>query len=574
MRRPITLALLSTALAAGACTATTSGPSPFPHPGAGPLPGATVLTLVAAEHRAADVGPVAPTAPMSVTLALRPRDRNELAGLLAAGRSVTPAEWASTYGPDPAAMAVVEQRLRSAGMTPTWSPGDTLLTATGAASSVERLFGVAIDRFVLGDRTRFYGPVGALSVPAVLAAEVAAVTGATDYHEARLAATRGTNGMTPDEVANFYDITPLRQAGLDGSGVTVMFPEWAMPSRDVLDAFATKFAKSGVPPFDVTVRQMFGPPKSPTSPEAGEAALDLEIVHGLAPAAKEVVYEVGDDTRLPDAIQAMINDNPHAVMSSSIGNFGCEAEPGARANAAAMDAVLARAAAQGISVFWASGDSGAYACLTDGNSSTQNDISVDADGTDSPSATAVGGTSVFEAANGGYFKEAAWGEPLEQAGGGGGISTLFPQPSYQVAPGLAAGSLHGRGVPDVSCNADPVVGGWDVFSPADPSQGQSGPREGGNGGTSAAAPCWAAITALIDQDLANLRLAPVGFANPALYYFSRYPAGLPAAPFHAVTEGSNLHYLATAGWNAATGLGSPDAAHLADDFEWYERKTP
>jgi kumamolisin len=66
-------------------------------------------------------------------------------------------------------------------------------------------------------------------------------------------------------------------------------------------------------------------------------------------------------------------------------------------------------------------------------------------------------------------------------------------------------------------------------------------------------------------------LPEVGFANPALYDFARVPAGLPALAFHQVTEGSNFHFLATAGWNPATGLGTPDAAHLADDFEWYER---
>jgi hypothetical protein len=79
------------------------------------------------------------------------------------------------------------------------------------------------------------------------------------------------------------------------------------------------------------------------------------------------------------------------------------------------------------------------------------------------------------------------------------------------------------------------------------------------------------MTALIDEDLKEQALPEVGFANPALYYFSRDPVGMPATPFHIVTEGSNLHYLAAAGWNAASGLGTPDVAHLADDFEWYER---
>jgi kumamolisin len=124
-------------------------------------------------------------------------------------------------------------------------------------------------------------------------------------------------------------------------------------------------------------------------------------------------------------------------------------------------------------------------------------------------------------------------------------------------------------VPDVACDADSVVSGWDIFAPI---QGKT--EEFSSGGTSAAAPCWAAVTALIDEDLTKQGLAEVGFANPALYYFARDPSGLPATPFHQITEGTNLHFVATAGWNAATGLGTPDAAHLADDFEWYDRNHP
>jgi subtilase family serine protease len=563
MRRVLVAAALCSLLVAGVGTSTTSGAISNHPPATRPLPASDVPTLIVAEHQATDAGTVAGATSLSVTFVLRERHENALASLLAAGRTVTAAQWAWMYGPDPEAVALVEQNLRRAGMTPTWSPGDTLLTASGPASSVERTFHVQVHNFVLNGGTHFYGPTSRLTPPPAMAGEVLAVTGATDYRDTQLAATRSAFGLSPSEVADFYDVAPLRKAGLDGSGVTVMFPEWAMPANDVLAAFARKF---GLPPFSVTVHHLLGPPQSSTSESAVEAALDLEIVHGLAPGAKELVYEIGDSNRLASAIQTMITQNPHAVLSSSIFNNGCEAEPGASPNAMALSSVDARAAAEGISMFWASGDTGAFGCLEDGNQATQNDISVLSGGNDSPYVTSVGGTSVFEAANGAYYKEAAWGDPLEQWGGGGGISTIFKQPSYQVTSGVAAGSLGGRGMPDVSASADPIVGGWDVFLPT-----AHGPRETAEGGTSAATPCWAAITALIDEDLTHLGLPAVGFANPALYYFSRHPAGLPATPFHPVTEGSNLRYLATAEWNPATGLGSPDAAHLADDFEWYDQ---
>jgi kumamolisin len=346
--------------------------------------------------------------------------------------------------------------------------------------------------------------------------------------------------------------------------MTVIFPEWAVPDSSVLAAYAAKF---NLPPFNVTVRtdpSTWGQGDTPTSDAAGEAALDLEIVHGLAPAAREIVYELGNASALPLVIQTMTAANRGAILSSSIDNAPCEDETGARAAALATNAAFAQAAAQGTSMFWASGDRGAFSCLPDEDPSTEGAISVSGNA-DSPYVTAVGGTTAFLASNGAYFKEAAWGEPMETWGSGGGVSTIFAQPSYQVAPGLGPKSLAGRGVPDVSANAD-ILSAWDIFNPT-----SSGPEEGGVGGTSAATPCWAAITALIDEDLIRQGLAPVGFANPALYEFSRDPSGLPATAFHQVTEGSNLHYVATAGWNAATGLGTPDVAHLADDFEWYDR---
>jgi kumamolisin len=180
----------------------------------------------------------------------------------------------------------------------------------------------------------------------------------------------------------------------------------------------------------------------------------------------------------------------------------------------------------------------------------------------SPYITSVGGTIVFLSTTGAYYKEAAWGEPMEQWGGGGGFSAISARPSWQKGPGLAG--VNSRGIPDVSADAD-SNSGWAIFAPGPNGQ----PLEEPAGGTSASAPCWAAVTALIDEDLARRGLPSVGFADPALYYFASGPKGLPAPAFHDITEGTNLYYAAVPGWDAATGLGSPDVAHLADDFEWY-----
>jgi kumamolisin len=346
-----------------------------------------------------------------------------------------------------------------------------------------------------------------------------------------------------------------------------MFPEAAMPSSAELQSFATKFQ---LPAFHVTVvsdPDAWGSAVTTTSNYyqlyATEAALDLEVVHGLAPGAKEVVYESSMGQEIPGLLKAMVTQRPTAILSSSWGMDNCAADIGDKQNALAENAVFEMAAAQGTSIMWATGDRGAYSCLYDGDPATASELSVPSDD-NSPYITDVGGTLAFLSTTGAYYREAAWGEPMEQWGGTGGFSAYFSRPVWQYGLGLAG--VKERGIPDVSADAD-SNSGWDVFAPGRKDE----PVQEPIGGTSAAAPCWAAVTALIDEFLAHQHLPSVGFADPAFYYFASSPKGLPAPAFHDVTEGTNLYYPATPGWDAATGLGSPDVAHLADDFEWYYR---
>jgi subtilase family serine protease len=527
--------------------------------------GQSLPSLYVATQEATDLGPVPAAMIVHFTLTLKIRNSTALQSVLASGGQVSPATWNVTYGPDAAGVDATLKALSRAGLKGQWAPGDQVLSVTGPSADAERFLHLDLRRFVFDGHTRFYAPRTAPVVPASISGQVVAVAGLDDYPGGIVAAIPTADaGVTPDLITKFYDMTPLRKAGFNGSGMTVIFPEYAIPAVSVLDKYASKF---GLPPFDVAVHTdaaAWGEPGPSNGELADEGAMDLEIVHGLAPDAKEIVYE-GGDSDLPQMFQTMFQQNPGAVMSSSITGGGwCESDPDARSFSIAANTVFEQAAAEGFSIYWASGDRGAYACTQDGEPAIQDQLSIWT-GSDSPYVTAVGGSTIFAASNGGYYKEAAWGEPFESWGGGGGTSAFFPQPSYQVAPGLAAGSLKGRGTPDVVCNAD-EVSGWDLFIPT-----SQGPEEVAGGGTSAAAPCWAAITVLIDEDLKSQGLSEVGFANPPLYAFSRDPVGMPVEPFHHVTSGSNLHFLATAGWNSATGLGSPDVAHLADDFEWYER---
>jgi kumamolisin len=400
---------------------------------------------------------------------------------------------------------------------------------------------------------------------------VTAVTGLTNYvalPPVLTNAVNGDDGVTTAQMTTFYDMAPLRSAGLDGSGETVMFPELAAPPPSVLGAFATQFH---LPPFQVTYRSDVADWGAPVTPNAAayedssaEASLDLEVVHGLAPGAKEVVYETsGEEPMLSNAISAMVKQDPTGIISSSLGAYTCDNSSFYDQQAEAESAVFEPAAALGMSIVWASGDRGAYECNGSGPGQPQILSVLSED--NSPYITSVGGTTVFLSTTGAYYKEAAWGEPLDQWGGTGGFSPIFARPVWQKGPGLAG--VTKRGIPDVSADADPDTNGWAIFAPGP--QGQ--PLEEPVGGTSASTPCWAAVIALIDEDLALQHLPRVGFANPALYYFGSDPKGLPAPAFHEITAGTNLYYAAVPGWNAATGLGSPDVAHLADDFEWYYR---
>jgi kumamolisin len=193
-----------------------------------------------------------------------------------------------------------------------------------------------------------------------------------------------------------------------------------------------------------------------------------------------------------------------------------------------------------MSVLAASGDSGAYGCQDTA-------LSVGLPASD-PYVTAVGGTTLYSDAAGGYGHEAGWEGPLQGAGTGGGLSRFFLRPAWQTGTGVGNGM---REVPDVAADADPltgyliyVSGSWQVI-----------------GGTSAATPLWAGLVALADQAAAGERKPPLGFLNPALYTLGSSGASSPS-PFHDVTIGGNLFYSAGPGWDYATGWGSPDAAVL------------
>jgi kumamolisin len=433
---------------------------------------------------------------------------------------------------------------------------------------MQRVFGVRVHLYRARDGRQF---VASARDPVIPASLRPAVTGTShlESYTYPLPHDIPDGGLKPVDLLEAYDIKPLRDQGLDGSGQTVVFFEIDGYRQSDFDAYTKRFH---LPPMHPVIKA--GLQLAP----GGEAPMDLEVVHAIAPGARLVVYnldqnklagQAGSNTQFLDALvsfqQKIVNGSRGAIVSNSVGSCANALGKGA---AAAFQQVYDRADALGETWFAASGDQGAYDCLQaleqPGAPPSDRDVGVDLPAS-APGVTGVGGTRLSVRTDGSWYTEKAWEGPAETAGGGGGVSTFFPRPPWQRATGVGntAYDPHGvREVPDVSAVADPATSGTYAID------GQYTQE----GGTSQAAPIWAGIIALIDEYLLKHGGHALGFANPALYALAR--THQPYSPFHDVTVGANLLYPATPGYDMASGLGTPDAWNLARDLLAYEGGRP
>jgi kumamolisin len=269
--------------------------------------------------------------------------------------------------------------------------------------------------------------------------------------------------------------------------------------------------------------------------------LDIEVVGAIAPQATIVVYFAPNtDAGFLDAVTTAIHDTTNKPSVISISWGGPESNWTQQAMTA-MDEAFQAAAALGVTICVASGDNGSSDGVTDGADHVDFPAS-------SPFALACGGTSV-QAKNNNITSEVVWNDGANGGAGGGGVSTFFSVPSWQT--GLQATTSDGttttltnRGVPDVAGDADPVTGyevridGTDTVI----------------GGTSAVAPLWAGLLARINQ----LAGKSAGLIQPQLY---QNPQAL-----RDITQGNNGDFSASTGWDACTGLGSPNGQKVAAVF--------
>jgi hypothetical protein len=586
--------------------------------------------------------PVDPASTISFDVSLKPRDPSGLAafaqGVSTPGspefrRFLGPGEFLARFGPEPSTIASVRSWLASKGLSVGETAPDGLLVPVSAtAQTVSKAFGVSFGTYRLASGRMARMPSAEPLVPAALAARLNGVVGLDDLarptpelvraapsstrrgagqsgvfssgasggspHAAPVAPQArasvagpqpscGSNmtdaGLTADQLASAYSFSTVYGTGDEGQGVTVGVFELEPYSSTDISTYENCFTPAigaAVDPVSVNSAQPNGcgsitDPNICTPTGVGEAALDIEMAASMAPKSKVEVY-VGSDAGPAasnaeglNTYSAMVNQDTAQVISTSWGE--CERDLGI-SQINSEQTLFEQAVTQGQTIVAAAGDLGSEDCFADGTPEPRV-LQVD-DPASQPWVTGVGGTTLSSI--GPPPTENVWDN--DYGAGGGGVSGIWTQPSWQVGPGVesafssvkacpqssGAGTSSCRQVPDVSSDADPIGSPFAFYWDG---------SWGGIGGTSMGAPLWAALFALTDQGQSSA----LGLANPSLYR-----AGcLASRPFNDVTAGNNQppspylptdssganlgggpYYPSTTGYDMASGLGTPTASSL------------
>jgi kumamolisin len=501
------------------------------------------------------VGPADPNERLEVTVLVRCRDAAALdkkvrtiAADAGTEHHLTREAFARQFGADPADIDAVRAFATAHGLAVVQADAARrTVVLSGTVSQFNAAFVVKLERFEHSAGS-YRGRTGPVHLPDELQGVVEAVLGLDDRPQAtphfrvldpgaaaRLVVAPAAATFLPTQLATVYDFPDGT-----GHGTCIGIIELGGGYRPAdLQAY---FKQAGVPlpkVSTVSVDHAKNQPTGQANGPDGEVMLDIEIAGAVAPAAKIVVYFAPNtDAGFLDAITTAVHDasNKPSVISISWG--GPESSWTAQAMTA-FDQAFQAAATMGVSVCAASGDNGSGDGVDDG----ANHVDFPAS---SPHALACGGTSL-KAANGKIVSESVWNNGGNGGATGGGVSTVFALPAWQQGIKLSDGhgvrsALQKRGVPDVAGDADPQTGyavrvdGTDAIF----------------GGTSAVAPLWAGLIARINGVRGT---STVGYINAKLYKN--------AAAFNEVKTGNNGNFSAASGWDACTGLGTPDGKKIS-----------
>lgn len=482
---------------------------------------------------------------MQVTVILERKNGRPVRGKGAATpKRIAPGKFAAKYGADPAAISSVERFAHYSGLTVVEnSVAKRRVVLSGPTDKIANAFGAKLVcyRSTTSNGTNYLGRTGSLTIPEELAGHVMAVLGLDTRPIARAHIRRRpkqtpTTTYTPPQVAALYNFPSGQTAS--GQSVGIIELGGGYQTSDL----QTYFNQLNIPEPAVTAVSVDGGTNSPGSDADGEVMLDIEVVGSVAPAVNIAVYFAPNtDQGFIDAITDAVHDTSRKISVVSI-SWGGPEDSWTQQSQTAMNAALQDAATLGVTVVAAAGDGGS----SDGESDGKLHVDFPAS---SPYILACGGTKL-QGSGTSISSEVVWNETASQEGAtGGGVSAAFALPGWQSSakvPAQPQTGFAGRGIPDVSGNADPSTG-YQVLV-----DGQSEIV----GGTSAVAPLWAGLIALINQQNGT----SLGFINPQLY-----PLG--ETDFHDITNGNNDdsglgYYSAGAGWDACTGLGSPNGSAL------------
>ena len=488
------------------------------------------------------IGRTDPQQIISVSVIVKRKNPLDLHAL--GGQIVSREDFDQQFAADPASFDALRTFAHENGLTVDESASSLsrrTIVLRGPVQSMEKAFGVELHDYEdATTKKRYHAFTGEVSLPETHAPLVEAVLGLDARPVAKphirflkdlkkasdaAAATGQAVAFNPPQVAELYDYPTT----VNGAGETIGILELGggYETSDI----QTYFTGLGLTPPTVVAVSVDGgtnvPGGDPNGAD-GEVALDIQVAGSIANGAKIAVYFAPNtDQGFIDAITTAVHDTANTPSVLSI-SWGGPESSWAQSSVTALDDACQSAAALGVTITVASGDNGS----SDGVSGNNVDFPAS-----SPHVLACGGTELIGSGTS-IESETVWNDGSQGGATGGGYSTLFPVPTWQSSAGISG---PGRGVPDVAGDAAPESG-YNILV--------DGQQEV-VGGTSAVAPLWAALIAMINQ----MKGAPVGFVNPTLYGN--------AGDFRDITSGNNGAYSAGPGWDACTGLGSPNGQEIA-----------
>ena len=425
------------------------------------------------------------------------------------------------------------------------SPEQRTVQLSGSVEQMNKAFGVQLGTYEYADGT-FRSREGHVMVPRTLSDVVKRVSGLTNRPLAR------PHVQFRPLVVSEFDAVQIGQlydfpTGVTGAGTCIGIIELGGGyTQQDLDMY---FSSVQLPTPNVVAVSVDGAVNSPGGSADGEVEMDIEVAGSIAPGANIAVYFAPNSEQgFIDAINAALFDTTNQPNVLSI-SWGAPEDVGwTTAGLSGMDTAFATAAAFGITVLAASGDNGSNDNVYDGTAHCDFPAS-------DPYVLACGGTTLQVNPNQ-TVDEITWDNPGFGWATGGGVSNRFAMPSWQASKGIPVnindGVSPGRGVPDVAADADPHTGYKVVVD------GQWGVE----GGTSAVAPLYAGLVALLNESFGF----PLGFITPFIYSLDQTSA------FVDITKGTNQiypapGYTAAAGWDACTGLGRVDGKNLLSELQ-------